>query len=246
MGVTMALARIIAKKSNGSSSLRVKTKRLCWSAAIAFATLIGRSPAVQAANFNFTYAPGTSLQQMLGFEMAGLLWSDNLADNATLNIFVEMTNQLPENVIGGALPGVAPQQTYSGFYNSLSADITSTDDQLAFNGLTNVQGSQGVRVRVNNYEIEQNAFINVTRANAKALGMIPGGESHLLDGYILMNDLTNESVAWNYNLQDSAVPTGTLDYLSVALHEIGHTLGFISGVDRPEWLNKWIGKINYL
>ncbi len=56
--------------------------------------------------FNFTYAPGTSLEQMIGFEMAGEFWSQQLADNVSINIFVEMTDYLPENVIGGALPGI--------------------------------------------------------------------------------------------------------------------------------------------
>ena len=80
-----------------ASSIAVRSpnriSRLSWSAALAFAALIGRSPAVQAANFNFTYAPGTSFEQMLNFEMAGKIWSDYLADDVTINIFVVGCNQ---------------------------------------------------------------------------------------------------------------------------------------------------------
>ena len=31
-------------------------------------------------NFNFSYASGTTLQQMIGFEMAGRVWSSYLID----------------------------------------------------------------------------------------------------------------------------------------------------------------------
>lgn len=45
--------------------------------------------------FNFTYAPGVSLDQMIGIEMAGEFWSQHLADDVSINIFVEMTDYLP-------------------------------------------------------------------------------------------------------------------------------------------------------
>ena len=44
---------------------------------------------------------------MLGFEMAGKYWSNHLTDDVTLDIFIDSSNSLPENVIGGALPGIA-------------------------------------------------------------------------------------------------------------------------------------------
>ena len=56
-------------------------------ALLALAATIGSSSAALATEFNFTYAPGTSLEKMLAFEMAGQIWSDHLADDATINIF---------------------------------------------------------------------------------------------------------------------------------------------------------------
>ena len=77
--------------------------------------------------------------------------------------------------------------------------------------------------------------INLTRANAKALGMLDGNDAKL-DGYILMRNLTDLSLDWNYDVHAPNLPDNSLDFLSVALHEVGHTLGFISGVDDPTWL----------
>lgn len=68
----------------------------------------GIAPA-KGADFNFTYAPGTTIDQMMGYEMAGRYWSNYLADDVTLNIFIEPTSMLPKNVIGGALPGITSQ-----------------------------------------------------------------------------------------------------------------------------------------
>ena len=73
-----------------------------------------------------------------------------------------------------------------------------------------------------------------TRANLKALGLI-AGNSEQLDGYIVMNSLeSSESVNWNYDYLGTATE-GTLDFLSVAQHEIGHAIGFISGIDYQGW-----------
>ena len=48
------------------------------------------------------------------------------------------------------------------------------------------------------------------------------------DGYIVINNSFN----WNYDFtRQSESPTGALDFLTMALHEIGHTLGFVSGLD---------------
>ena len=55
--------------------------------------------------FDFTYAPGISSEQIIGFEMAGAVWSSYLQDDVTVRIYVESTDQLPEDVVGAALAG---------------------------------------------------------------------------------------------------------------------------------------------
>ena len=206
-------------------------------------------------DFNFTYAPGVSLEQMIGFEMAGEFWSQHLDDNVTINIFVEMTDYLPENVIGGALPGIEDNVRYKTFRRKLKKDITSDVDRLInynqqdeTDKFTAYFSSQYEEA---GYKVDNNEYLKMTRANAKVLDIIDPHDSGL-DGYILMRDLDGvddgalNSIRWHYDYSDSPIPNDHLDFLSVAIHEIGHTLGFVSGLDQADWLagKRYVNKGN--
>ena len=201
--------------------------------------------------FNFEYAPGVTIDQMVGFEIAGQFWSQHLADNVTLNIFVEITDTLPENVVGGALPGLMENQTFGDYRSQIAADADplSVIDQGIVNGL-NRYSRDSFSVLMNGYKsVSGNNEVSLTRANAKALGFTVDpltGEVEGLDSYILISDLSNltanqdndptNDIEWYYDYDNNNVPDKQLDFLSVALHEIGHALGFVSGVDDDDWL----------
>ena len=187
------------------------------------------------ADFNFSFAPGTTDEQILGFEMAGEIWSHYLRDNVAVNIHVEMTDQLPENVIGGALPGMQKDVKYDDLWNKFSEDITSSNDLSAVNN--RVYDDKNFTALVNGRELKKVENMKLTNANAKALGFI-GSNSAQLDGYILMSDFTGQTnVQWDYDpLRNDNIADNSLDFLSVAIHEIGHVLGFVSGVDDGQWL----------
>ncbi len=216
------------------------------------------------ATFNFTFDPGTTVQQMIGFEIAGRVWATYLTDNVTINLQVGVSSSLASNVIGGALPGIKAQASYADFYSRLKADAKSTDDQTA---IQNLKGSSTAgnswfcTWSMDNNEVGygfnyQSTQLNLTRANAKALGLNPDSttttSTTALDGYILFSDLANArtaagtSVVWNYDYtRKSAAASNSLDFLSTAIHEIGHILGFTSGVDAPGWLNTSLITTNY-
>ena len=53
---------------------------------------------------NFHYTPDVTREQMIGYEMAALIWGQLFTDNINVDILATTTNQLNENVIGGASP----------------------------------------------------------------------------------------------------------------------------------------------
>ena len=202
-------------------------------------------------DFNFIFAPGVSLEQQIGFETAGEFWSQQLADNATINIFVEMTDYLPENVLGGALPGIEENVSYEEFRYKLEQDITSDldnlinenqqDDTDSFTAYFTGRHLQAGHKKKNGYEVADNEYMQMTRANAKALNIIDAHDSGF-DGYIMMrnldgvNDGALNNFSWNYDYSNNPIAGNQLDFVSVAIHEIGHTLGYISGLDKANWL----------
>jgi hypothetical protein len=195
-------------------------------------------------SFNFTYAPGTSLEQMIGFELAGRIWSQFLSDPGIINIHVQMTNQLPSNVIGGGIPGFISQYKFADFYKKLQTDITSSTDQAAYaNMFTHAKGFHAV-IEANGSSEQITAIqgINMTRANAKALNILSTTDPKL-DGFILMRNFQNQPIQWSYDfVAANGVPSQSLDFLSTALHEIGHILGFTSGIDDPDWFKLFQGR----
>ena len=269
---------------------------------------------MEGTQFEFSYAPGVTHEQIVGFEMAGEIWSQYLTDNVTINIHVDITNELPENVIGGALPGMKKDVKYEDVWKQMSEDITTLDDLTAFNNyasgndrlfelwgkmLTDTTTLDDI-TGFNNYvagndkafelweEITEDAPIQddiadfndyvtgndkllklwekmsedddsnfkefsaliggkkvdklnkmkLTNANSKALGILDGDRDNL-DGYIVMSDLSSQdNVQWNYNFsREGSIEDNELDFVSVAIHEVGHVLGFVSGIDDGDWLN---------
>ena len=195
---------------------------------------------------NFTYqtaadgSPSVSPEQMKTFEMAGRIWSQYLKDDVNVNIHVGTSNELPSNVVGGALPGLVQATGTIEVVNKLSIDKTSTDDDTSTNNLP-------VGTIVNDLTM-RNPSAYLTTANGKALDLT-STSSEALDGVIIMSDL--ESLAWNqdgtttndigWSYPGHAVSTPySLSFLSVALHEIGHVLGFVSVIDDEDWFSQTV------
>ncbi len=192
--------------------------------------------------FNFNFKPNVTLEQRIGFEMAAAIWKKVLKDDITVTLEIHGVAQLEnERAIGGAVP-ITVNQHYGVFKQYQAQDATSEDDRQASQ---NLQEGNTTDFLVNGKVVARNSEMLLTSAQARALGMeeaIAVGnstsgnndwerdtvEKGTLDGRILINN----SFDWGYNYtREDTAPTGKLDFLSMALHEIGHSLGFVSGMD---------------
>ncbi|MFK8185517.1 MAG: NF038122 family metalloprotease [Phormidesmis sp.] len=189
--------------------------------------------------FKFTYDPSIALEQRVGFELAAMIWSSYLTDDVTVNLHIASSDSLGEDgqAIGGAIP-ILHAQNYGVYQEYAEADATSDVDASA---IEHLQDGNTVDFLVDGQVVDGNTNILLTSAQAKALGMDEalslenGGtwdrdlvDANALDGYILVSNAFD----WNYDYaRNGEAPEGTLDFMSMALHEIGHQLGFVSGLD---------------
>lgn len=178
-------------------------------------------------SFNIVIVPGTSLAANLpalaAFERAAATWESHLGDPVTVTINADLRNLGSPTILGQANT-VVLVDTYASIRDRLVLDaLNEADDslvaalptlaQFSFNTSNNVTWNQG--------------YMGVSKANAKALGYAA------LDTYFGASDGTiefNSAFAFDYDNSNGVGP-GLIDFESVALHEIGHTLGFISEVD---------------
>lgn len=211
--------------------------------AAAAAGLLAFTGASQALTFNFTFVAGTNAQAQQAFIDAGARWSNLFTDPVTLNMTVG------QQALGaGILASTGSARalyTYGNFTSALGADGTSADDAQALSSLPNAasfgmlinrtsdnpNGAGSATAYVDNNGSANNSSIRITSANAKALGLASAGSvvgvcATACDASIVFGN----AFSWDYD-PTNGISAGAYDFVGIAAHEIGHALGFISGVD---------------
>jgi hypothetical protein len=211
----------------------------------------------QAATFVLTDTGGAAVgtQARAGFDIAAAYWASVLKDNVTINLNVGFS-ALGTGILGqtgSARSLLSMNQAYT----ALNNDRTSALDNLAVASLrplgtsTSVTGAGAVSAITNNFANRTNATngytdlstridndgsvnnstVAVTKASAKALGATVDVNGNAItntgaDGSITFSNL----FSFDFNPTDG-IEANSFDFIGVAIHEIGHALGFVSGVD---------------
>ncbi|WEF35172.1 NF038122 family metalloprotease [Pseudoduganella chitinolytica] len=199
--------------------------------------------AAAAPTFAFSFIAGTPLQAQQGFTDAAARWSALLDDDVTIHLTVGF-NPLDPGILGQAR---SAQQLYSydTFRTALAADVASDYDTRAVGSLAggstfgmllnrtanSPSGPGSATPFVDHDGDANNAVVRIATAQAKALGLAPARQTLTgclgpCDGFIQFSS----HYQFDFDPHDG-ISADAFDFVGVAAHEIGHSLGFISGVD---------------
>lgn len=201
---------------------------------LAFA-LGGAAPSSQALNIVLTDVGSTKMSaaQWSGLQAAASYWSSQFSDNATVYFNVAFGN-LGANVLGSTRSEFT-SIGYGDLRSHLAGDAKSSVDAAAVASLpvgnaVSYWATQGdLTKRFDNDGSINNTTLYINTANAKAIGMDLGPNLGALDATLTFANAYAGSFA--YTRVNGQVPSNKIDFITVAEHEMGHALGFMSGVD---------------
>jgi hypothetical protein len=237
----------------------MKILRSALLGASAVACAVSATPAYSA-NFILTSLnPGTAVgtQARAGFEIAAAYWSSVLTDNVTIRLNIGFSS-LGAGILGST-GSTRRSFLVENAYSSLAADAKSSLDLQAVSGLTALQtstnpvngaagekylaaitndfanpitqaGYSSTATRYDNDGSINNIVLNTNTSVLKALGRTTDDDGNSLatvsDGSVQFS--TN--FLFDFDARDG-IDSDKFDFVGVAIHEIGHALGFVSGVD---------------
>jgi hypothetical protein len=198
---------------------------------------IGQSQAGMVFNLVDIGGAGVGSQARTGFQTAADFWSSKFNDDIVINLNVGMAN-LGGSTLGGADLELV-QTSYSNFRTFALADATTSDDATFTTNLptgpsfslyinrtsNNPNGPQSATPYLDNDGDANNTTVLLARANAKALGLLNPNDLGL-DAEIQFST----AFTFDYD-RTNGIASNAFDFIGIAIHEIGHALGFFSGVD---------------
>jgi hypothetical protein len=171
--------------------------------------------------------PGSGIsgnpQALAAFNRAAAQWEAILQDPVTINIDINMA------ALGTGILGSTSATSYSRMYNTIRDAMVVQDSGSAAEAATLPYLPTASQISVelpSGYTSGSSLY--ATRANMLALGFPTSelGGPQKSDGTINFST----SFTWDYDNSDGVSSTA-YDFESVAAHEIGHVLGFISRLD---------------
>lgn len=193
---------------------------------------------------------------LLGFQKAANYWNQTLTNNVTINFDVHF-DALRDGVLGSTYSN-SYDTAVSLAYARMAAtgkgalDATavanlrplSTAGGLAYRGpgtdpATGLLTTTAAGSALDNNNSYNNLFLNSNTAVDRALGIAVDNSQTLFGLYgagLGLNRNRDGDITFSSNFAFDFDPTngvsvGTYDFVGVAIHEIGHALGFVSGTD---------------
>jgi len=212
--------------------------------ALGAALLVAASaPATAAPVFilNDTGGVGAGTQARAGFEAAAGIWSSLFTDNVTIRLDVGF------RALGSGILGQTGSSrvdlSYSSVRSALASGATSAEDASSVASLptgstvsfrSNERGNctTGVNCRpiasgsrtLDNDNTRDNNFLAVNTTTGKALGL--RSDNGTRDASVTFST----AFSWDFD-SSNGISSSFYDFVGIAAHEIGHALGFVSGVD---------------
>lgn len=239
----------------------MKKSKLFMSVATAAMALSTTQQASAAPIFNLISSIDTSTtagqNALKGFQIAAAYWSSVFTDNVTINLQIGFS-ALGTGILGST-GSARSLLSINQFYTAAATDATSVLDAAAVaslptrgvgiatgsglsgsvsaiangfaNGTNATNGYTDLSTRIDNDESVNNDTLAVTKASAKALGLTTDVNGNAIN-YGSVDGSITFSTLFNFDFDPTdGIASNSYDFIGVAIHEIGHALGFVSGVD---------------